>query len=146
MYNSIQILNITNNQLHLLIFCIRLVQLTKSRRMNSKNYGSYIAISLVSKPCHEQWNDTVIQFQWNAYIPVMLCKYIPSKNALARSFKKRSFFLVFLQDLVGYCKNLAGILLQDSCKIPQDLERSCRNARKKTFWKILQERFYCVCI
>ena len=50
----------------------------------------------------------------------------PSKNDLARSSKKRSFFLAFLQDpvrsskilwdLVGFCKTLAGILLQDSCK------------------------------
>ena len=82
----------------------------------------------------------------------------PSKNALARSCKKRSFFLAPLQDLaksckilrdlVGFCRNLAGFLqgfcariLQDSCKIPQDpagslrilqyLARSCRGARKK---------------
>ena len=86
---------------------------------------------------------------------------IPSKNALARSYKKRSFFLAplqdlarsctILQDLAGSCGILwdfAGILqdsctnfLQDSCKIlqdptrsrsiVQDLARSCRGARKK---------------
>ena len=37
----------------------------------------------------------------------------PSKNALARSSKKRS---KIMWDLVGFCKNLAGILLQDFCK------------------------------
>ena len=92
----------------------------------------------------------------------------PSKNALARSCKKRSFFLhlcKILQDLARSCGILwdfAGILqdcctkfLQDSCKFPQDparshrilqdLVRSCRGARKKDFsCKILQERFYWV--
>ena len=70
-------------------------------------------------------------------------RYTPSKNALARSCKKRSFFLAPLQDLagscgilrdlVGFCRNLAGFLhkiparfLQNSCKIPQDPAGSCK--------------------
>ena len=69
--------------------------------------------------------------------------FIPSKNALARSCKKRSFFLAPLQDPAGscgilqeFCRNLAGFLheiparfLQNptrSRKIPQDLARSCK--------------------
>ena len=87
----------------------------------------------------------------------LLYKYIITKNALARSCKKRSFFLAPLQDLARSCKilwDLAGscgilqescrILARNSCKIParflqnptrsrkilQDLARSC---------KILQE-------
>ena len=67
---------------------------------------------------------------------------VPSKNSLARSCKKKSFFLAHLQDLARSC----GILqescrnfVQDSCKIPctgsrkipQDLARFCRGARKK---------------
>ena len=68
----------------------------------------------------------------------------PSKNALARSCKKRFFFLVSLQDLARSCgilRDFAGIL-QEFCarflqnparyhKIPQDLARSCRDTRKK---------------
>ena len=77
----------------------------------------------------------------------------PSKNALARSCKKRSFFLAPLQDLARSCKilwDLAGScgILQESCrnlarnscknparflqnptisrKIPQDLAGSCK--------------------
>ena len=84
-------------------------------------------------------------------------------DVLARSCKKRSFPCKILQDLVRSCGILwdfAGILqescrnfMQESCKIPakshkihrilQDLARSCRGARKRTFsCKILQERFY----
>ena len=69
--------------------------------------------------------------------------YLPSKNALARSCKKRSFFLAPLQDLAGSCGILqesCRILARNSCKnparflqnpsrsrkIPQDLARSCK--------------------
>ena len=64
------------------------------------------------------------------------CVLIPSKNALARSCKKRSFFLAPLQELARSCgilRDFAGILqdsctkfLQDSCKILQDPTRPCR--------------------
>ena len=73
----------------------------------------------------------------------------PSKNALARSYKKRYFFLhscKILLDLAGFCGNLAGILCKipaKSCQIMQDLARSCRDGRKRTFsCKILEECFY----
>ena len=62
--------------------------------------------------------------------------YPPSKNALARSYKKSSFF-ASLQDLARSCGilwDLAGILCKipaKSRKIPLDLERSRRDARKK---------------
>ena len=82
----------------------------------------------------------------------------PSRNALAGSCKKRSFFLAPLQDLARYCKILrdpagsCGILQEScrilaqnpcknparflqnptrSCRILQDFARSCRGARKK---------------
>ena len=58
----------------------------------------------------------------------------PSKNALAKSCKKRSFFLhssKILKDLAGSCE-----ILQESCckilaRFRQNNTRSCRNARKK---------------
>ena len=59
---------------------------------------------------------------------VCMCVH-PSKNALTRSSKKRSFFLhsCKMQDLVSSCGILQEScrnLGQDSCKIPQDLARS----------------------
>ena len=74
----------------------------------------------------------------------------PSINALARSSKKRSFFLAFLQDLARSC----GILQESCCKIPaksheisQDLAvmqekvpflgRSCKNVfTAMDYWNI----------
>ena len=58
----------------------------------------------------------------------------PSKNALARSYKKRSFFLACLQDLARSCeifRNFAGILHKIPARFLQDLAGSCRLARKK---------------
>ena len=70
----------------------------------------------------------------------LLKQYVPRISI--RSSKKRSFSLAFLQDLAGVFWSFAGILLQDSCKIPQDLAGM---QEEWTYsWKILQERFYWV--
>ena len=69
---------------------------------------------------------------------------LPSKNTLAKSCKKRSFFLHpckilqdlarscrILRNLVRFCRNRAGILQEFRARILQDSCKSCRGARKK---------------
>ena len=93
-----------------------------------------------------------------AHVCVCMCVH-PSKNALARSSKKRSFFLhsCKMQDLLSSCGTLQEScrnLGQDSCKIPQDLSRSCKISQDLAWmqekWpflgKILQERFTATCV
>ena len=91
----------------------------------------------------------------------------PSKDALARSSKKMSFFLAFrkilwdlvnswgiLRNLVGFCRNPAGIFHNIPARVLQNPTRSCKifckiskdlaaMQEKRTFsWKTLQEHFY----
>ena len=91
------------------------------------------------------------------------CTQAPSKYALARSCKKRSFFLATLQDLARscrilrdlarFCRNLAAISCKipaKSHKIPQDPAGSCKilqalagvQEKRTLSCKILRERFY----
>ena len=77
--------------------------------------------------CHTFWHNMDIKNSYITYKPFIECLVIlPSKNVLARSCKKRSFFL-------------------HPCKILQDLARSCSGARKKDlFLQDLVRAFYWV--
>ena len=66
---------------------------------------------------------------------VLLMATIPVKTLL-QDLARKGPFSCTLQDPAGFCRKF----LQDSCRIPQDLARSCRGARKKELF--LQERFY----
>ena len=62
----------------------------------------------------------------NILAQMLLGVYLTSKNALARSCKKRSFFLAPCRNLAGFLQEICARILQDSCKIPQDPAKSRR--------------------
>ena len=145
--------------MHMCILCICLV-FTDQVTYLFQPYFLKVHSHLVARPGHTQafclginfFCPTISNTEKTHTLHGVLKQYtsLPSKNTLARSYKKRPFFYSckILRDLVGFCRNFAGRnLAQNSCKIPAKSHKISLDLagmqEKRTFsCKILQEHFY----